>query len=144
MRVSSKADYAVRAMVELAAAEEGAVVKGEVVSAAQEIPLPFLENILTELRHSGLVVSKRGAEGGYRLAKPAAKITIADVIRAVEGPLASVRGSQPEEIGYEGAATGLSEVWVALQENVRAVLENVSLADVLAGELPAPARPAAR
>jgi Rrf2 family protein len=124
-------------MIELADAPEGDVVKGEVVSAAQDIPLPFLERILSELRHNGLVVSKRGAEGGYRLAKPAEKITLADVIRAVEGPLATVRGEQPEDVSYDGAAAGLSEVWVALRGNVRAVLENVSLADVIAGELPA-------
>jgi Rrf2 family protein len=141
VRISSKADYAVRAMLELAGAEKEELVKGEVVSSAQRIPLPFLENILSELRNHGLVTSKRGAEGGYRLSRPAEKITIADVIRAVEGPLATVRGEDPEEVSYDGAASGLSDVWIALRANVRGVLEEVTLADVLAGELPARARP---
>ena len=136
MRVTAKADYAVRAAVELAAAGEGPV-KGESIADAQEISLRFLENILGELRHAGLVRSQRGADGGYWLARPAAEISVADVIRAVEGPLASVRSEPPEELAYTGSAVPLREVWLALRVNIRAVLESVTLADVVAGRLPA-------
>ena len=136
MRVTAKADYAVRAAVELAAAGEGPV-KGESIAGAQEISLRFLENILGELRHAGLVRSQRGADGGYWLARPAAEISVADVIRAVEGPLASVRSEPPEELAYTGSAVPLREVWLALRVNIRAVLESVTLADVVAGRLPA-------
>src|SRR3989454_10305593 len=108
MRVSAKADYAVRAAVELAAAESPPV-KGEIISSAQGIPLKFLENILGELRHAGLVRSQRGTEGGYWLARPAEEITLADVIRAVEGPLASVRGESPSQLEYSGAAQPLAK-----------------------------------
>ena len=107
MRISAKADYAVRAAVELAAATDEKPVKAERIASAQDIPLNFLENILGELRHAGIVRSHRGAEGGFRLAKPADQMTIADVIRAVEGPLASVRGGPPEDAAYPGAATEL-------------------------------------
>src|SRR6516165_5745680 len=113
MRISAKADYAVRAAVELAAAPDDKPVKAELIAGAQEIPLNFLENILGELRHAGIVRSYRGAEGGFRLAKPAAQIAIADVIRAVEGPLASVRGAPPEESTYFGASEALPRVWIA-------------------------------
>jgi Rrf2 family protein len=136
MRVSAKADYAVRAMVELAAADEGEPVKGEQIADSQGIPLRFLENILAELRHQGLVQSRRGAEGGYWLTRAPDEITIAEVIRAVEGPLASVRGERPEEMSYAGDAAPLQRVWVALRSNIRAVLERVTLADVVADELP--------
>jgi Rrf2 family protein len=135
MRVSAKVDYAVRAAVELAAAESPPL-KGEAISQAQEIPLKFLENILAELRHAGLVRSQRGIEGGYWLARPAEEITLADVIRAVEGPLASVRGSSPETLAYGGTAAPLGKLWVAVRANLRAVLETVTLADVASGELP--------
>jgi Rrf2 family protein len=137
MRVSAKADYAVRAMVELAAADEGEPVKGEQIADAQGIPLRFLENILAELRHQGLVQSRRGAEGGYWLTRAPDEITIAEVMRAVEGPLASVRGERPEEMSYQGDAAPLQRVWVALRSNIRGVLERVTLADVVADELPA-------
>src|SRR5438552_578051 len=136
MRVSAKADYAVRAAVELAAAESPPV-KGEQISQAQEIPLKFLENILGELRHAGLVRSQRGTEGGYWLARDPSEITIADVIRAVEGPLASVRGESPESLSYSGSAEPLGRLWVAVRASLRQVLEQVTLADVAAGELPA-------
>jgi Rrf2 family protein len=136
MRVSAKADYAVRAMIELAAAGDAEPVKGEQIADAQGIPLRFLENILAELRHQGLVQSRRGAEGGYWLTRAPDQITIAEVIRAVEGPLASVRGERPEEMSYEGDAAPLQLVWVALRSNIRAVLERVTLADVVADELP--------
>jgi len=136
MRVSAKADYAVRAAAELAATGNGPV-KGEALAQAQGIPLKFLENILGELKHAGLVRSQRGADGGYWLARPATEITIADVIRAVEGPLASVRGEAPETVKYGGAAEALGKLWVAVRANLRAVLEEVTVADVAAGELPA-------
>jgi Rrf2 family protein len=135
MRVTAKADYAVRAAIELAAAGDGPV-KGEAIAETQGIPLRFLENILAELRHAGLVQSQRGAEGGYWLARPAGEVKIADVIRAVEGPLASVRSERPEELAYRGAAEPLRDVWVALRANIREVLEVVTLADVVEGELP--------
>ena len=136
MRVSAKADYALRAACELAAAEGQGPVKGEQLARAQSIPPKFLENILLELRHAGLVQSQRGVEGGYWLAKPAAEITLADVIRAVEGPLANVRGTRPEAVRYAGAAEPLQRVWLAVRANLRAVLEAVTLADVAAGSLP--------
>lgn len=135
MRVSAKADYAVRAAVELAAADAGPV-KGEVISSLQGIPLKFLENILGELRHAGLVRSQRGTDGGYWLARPAEEITLADVIRAVEGPLASVRGESPSQLEYSGAAQPLAKLWVAVRANLRAVLESVTIAQVAQNELP--------
>ena len=136
MRVSAKVDYALRAAVQLAAAGEGPT-KGERIAEAQDIPLKFLENILLELRHNGLVQSQRGADGGYWLARPAAEITLAEVIRAVEGPLANVRGARPETLEYAGPAAGLQDVWVAVRASLRGVLETVTLADVASGELPA-------
>jgi Rrf2 family protein len=135
MRVSAKADYAVRAAVELASAGEGPV-KGERIAHAQEIPLKFLENILGELRHAGLVRSQRGTEGGYWLSRPPEEITIADVIRAVEGPLASVRGEPAEALNYAGSARALGELWVAVRASLRGVLEHVTLRDVASGQLP--------
>ena len=135
MRVSAKADYAVRASVELAGAESPPV-KGEAIAQAQDIPLKFLENILGELKHAGLVRSQRGAEGGYWLARAPDEITIADVIRAVEGPLATVRGAAPETLKYGGKAQPLGQLWVAVRANLRAVLETVTLADVASGDLP--------
>lgn len=136
MRVTAKVDYAVRAMAELAAADPGRPVKGEQLAAAQGVPLRFLENILSDLRHGGLVASQRGAEGGYWLARPANEIVIADVIRVVEGPLADVRGTRPDALEYHGAASSLQEVWIAVRANLRAVLERVTLADVASGRLP--------
>ena len=137
MRISAKVDYAVRAAVELAAAtDDEKPVKAERIASAQDIPLNFLENILGELRHAGIVRSHRGAEGGFRLAKPADQISIADVIRAVEGPLASVRGGPPEEAEYGGASQALLRVWIAVRANLRSVVEHVTLADVAAGQLP--------
>lgn len=135
MRVSAKADYAIRAMVELAAAGDGPV-KAERLAQAQAIPLKFLENIMTDLRQSGLVRSQRGTEGGYWLAKPAKGISLADVIRAVEGPLANVRGSAAEELEYAGSAEPLQAVWVAVRASLRSVLETVTLDDVASGSLP--------
>ena len=136
MRVSAKADYALRACVELATAEGGVHIKGERIAQAQEVPLKFLENILGDLRQAGLVRSQRGVEGGYWLARPAEEITLADVIRAVEGPLANVRGARPESIEYAGSAKPLRDVWVAVRASLRSVLEEVTLADVARNELP--------
>jgi Rrf2 family protein len=134
VRTTAKADYAVRAAVELAAA--GEMVTAVEVAEAQSIPLNFLENILRDLRRAGLVESRRGQQGGYVLARPAEEISIADVIRAVEGPLANVRGLSPDQLDYEGTAAKLRDVWVALRASVRNVLEQVTLADVARGELP--------
>ena len=136
MRISAKVDYAVRAAVELAAAEGEKPVKAERIATAQDIPLNFLENILGELRHAGIVRSHRGADGGFRLAKPADQVKVADIIRAVEGPLASVRGGPPEDSSYPGAASTLPRVWIAVRANLRSVLEHVTVADVAAGQLP--------
>ena len=135
MRISAKADYAVRAALELAAAESSPL-KGDRVAEAQDIPLKFLENILIELRNAGLVRTQRGPEGGYWLAKPADQIAVADVIRAVEGPLASVRGDAPEDLEYAGPADPLRTVWIALRSNIRAVLDEVTLAQIVSGKLP--------
>ena len=135
MRVSAKADYAIRATVELAAAGDGPT-KGERIAQAQSIPPNFLENIFTDLRNAGIVASRRGAEGGYWLARPAAEISLADVIRAVDGPLANVRGVRSEQVEYVGSAKQLRDVWVAVRASLRGVLENVTLADLAAGELP--------
>jgi len=129
VRVSAKVDYALRAMLELAAA--GDLVKGEQLATAQGIPQKFLESILIDLRHAELVASRRGAEGGYALARPAAEISLADVIRAVEGPIATVRGARPEDIDYVGAAAGLQPLWLDLRTAMRGVLEETSLADVV-------------
>lgn len=138
MRITAKADYAVRAAAELAAVEAGGVpVKGEVLARSQGIPQNFLENILTELRRAGIVRTRRGADGGYQLARPGAEITVADVLRAVEGPLAAVQGTRPEELSYGGAAAHLPEVWIALRASLRSVLESVTLADIASGKLPA-------
>src|SRR3954452_7648199 len=139
MRISAKVDYAVRAALELAAAG-GEPIKGEAIADAQDIPLKFLENILGELKHTGIVASRRGAQGGYWLAKPPAAVSLADIVRAVEGPLASVRGQGPESLTYKGEAVPLQKVWIALRENIRAGMDDTSLADVVAGDLPADVR----
>ena len=135
MRVSAKADYAVRASAELAAAGEGPV-KGERLAEAQDIPLQFLEHILLELKHHGIVRARRGAKGGYWLARPADEVTIADIVRAVEGPIAHVQSTPPEAVSYRGNAEPLQEVWIAVRASLRAVLEEVTLADLVAKELP--------
>ena len=136
MRISAKADYAVRAALELAAAADNEPVKGERLAEAQDIPLQFLEHILLELKHARLIQARRGAKGGYWLARPPEEITVADVIRAVEGPLANIHENAPEELHYAGPAERLRDVWVAVRQGLRAVLENVTLAELAAGELP--------
>ena len=134
--MSAKADYAVRAAVELAAADGDRPMKGDRIAQAQEIPQNFLENILADLRNAGIVASRRGADGGYWLARPAAEVSVADVIRAVDGPLANVRGIRSEQVAYQGSAEPLRDVWVAVRASLRNVLERVSLADLARGELP--------
>src|SRR3954470_13015355 len=137
MRVSAKTDYALRAVVELASSGDGTTpVKGERLATSQGIPLRFLENILLQLRHAGLIDSRRGAEGGYRLARPAEDIALADVIRAIDGPLAGVGGQRPETLDFQGSAEPLKDVWVAVRASLRSVLEQVTIADIAAGELP--------
>ena len=138
MQVSARADYALRAAAELAqaAAEDAGPLKGERISERQGIPKKFMENILLDLKHSGIVRTQRGAAGGYWLAQPAAEITLADIIRAVEGPLANIRGEYPEAVEYKGAAQPLTQVWIAVRANLRAVLETVTLADLVEGSLP--------
>jgi Rrf2 family protein len=135
MRVSAKVDYALRACAELAAAGDGPL-KGDRIAQSQQIPLKFLENILLDLKHAGLVQSQRGAEGGYWLARPPDEIVLAEVIRAVEGPIANVRGLRPEQVAYDGPAQSLREVWIAVRANLRSVLETVTLADLAEGRLP--------
>ena len=142
MRLSARVDYALRAAAELAAVADGAgagrsrPVTAEQIARAQEIPPKFLESILLQLRRGGIVHAQRGPEGGYWLARPAAEISLAEVIRVIDGPLANVRGQRPEELGYHGAARALQEVWIALRASEREILEQVTIADVAAGTLP--------
>ncbi|MFE7798332.1 RrF2 family transcriptional regulator [Nocardia sp. NPDC057440] len=163
MHITAKVDYAVRTLLEIARAPRvsqaqppadvpaldatplaqagpvitaAAVVKADVIATAQRIPPKVLETVLAELRRADLVISRRGPDGGYWLARPPAEISIADVIRAIEGPLASVRGERPEDVNYPGAAEPLQQVWIALRVNIRAVLENVSIQDIALDELP--------
>jgi Rrf2 family protein len=133
--ISAKADYAARALLMLAAAGGGPL-KGEVLAREQGLPQKFLENTLTTLRRAGLLETHRGADGGYRLARPADQVTIADIMRPLDGPLAEVRGEKPEEAVYEGAAANLRDVWVAVRAALRDVLETVTLADIVEGDLP--------
>lgn len=131
MRVSAKVDYALRALLELASAEPGRPVTAERLATAQAIPPKFLENILLELRRAEIVASQRGVEGGYRLARPASEISVADVVRSLEGPIASVRGVRPEEVEYTGPAQSLQPLWVELRASMREVLEGTTLADLV-------------
>jgi Rrf2 family protein len=135
MRLSARVDYALRAVVELATAAEGPLT-AERIAKAQEIPPKFLESILLQLRRGGVVHAQRGPEGGYWLARPAGDITLADVIRVIDGPLAHIRGQRPEDVGYQGAAAALQEVWIALRASEREILELVTVADVATGKLP--------
>lgn len=136
VNISAKSDYAVRALLALAADEGRGAVKGEAVATSQHIPHKFLENILSDLRRAGLVSSQRGTDGGYRLSRPPTSITLAEVIRAVDGPLANIRGVRPEAASYDGPATALRDVWVAMRAALRSVLEEVTVADVAAARLP--------
>lgn len=134
--ISARVDYALRALVTLAASPDGAPLKGDEVAAAQGLPTKFVENILGDLRRAGFVSSQRGNVGGYRLARPAKQIVVADVFRALEGPLAEVRGSRPDEVAYEGDSEHLQSVWIAVRAALRMVLESVTIADVVSGRLP--------
>lgn len=138
MHISAKVDYALRAAIELAVIQsaDGSLVTADRLAEAQSIPRPFLASILQELRRAGLVESKRGVDGGHRLAKPAAVIAVADVIRAVDGPLAAVAGRAPEETAYDGSSAPLREVWIAVRSSLRGVLEQITLADLARNELP--------
>jgi len=137
MRLTVKSEYAIRALAELAARSHGgALVTAEELASAQAIPRRFLLGILAELRKAGLVISHRGVDGGYTLSQLPEEITLADVIRAVDGPLARIGDERPGEITYVGAATVLADVWVAVRASLRAVLEEVTLADLVAGRLP--------
>jgi Rrf2 family protein len=141
MRLSARVDYALRAMAELAAVadqnSDGPVpMTAEQVAKAQDIPPKFLESILLQTRRAGLVHAQRGPEGGYWLARPAREITLGQVIRAIDGPLANVRGQRPEDLGYQGAAAALQDVWIALRASEREILDLVSIHDVATGKLP--------
>lgn len=135
MYISAKADYGLRALLALAAAG-GETLKGEAVAESQNLPVKFVENILVELRRAGFVKAQRGSAGGYRLARSADEISLAAVIRALEGPLAEVRGLRPDQLVYEGPAEHLQEVWIAVRASLRGVLEHITIADVLAGKFP--------
>lgn len=135
MHITARVDCAMRALVELAATSPD-LVKADALSTAQSLPYKFLESVLADLRRGGLVSSRRGPDGGYRLTRPAAEITVADVIRTLEGPLASVRGERPEDVTYDGPAESLQRVWIAVRVNLRSVLEGVTVADIATGALP--------
>lgn len=137
MRISAKADYAVRLAAELSAAPPSTPITGETLATAQGAPLAFCENILGLLRTAGIVASRRGAEGGYYLAKDPREVNVADIIRAVDGPLAAVHGDAPESVVYPGPAARLADVWIAVRASLRDVLEGVTLADLASGKLPA-------
>lgn len=136
MRVSAKADYAIRAAAELAAISGEQHLKRDQIADAQKIPSKFLETILLDLKHTGIVKSTRGADGGYALARPAADISLADIIRAVDGPMATVRGERVESVEYQGTARALRDVWVAVRASLRRVLETTSLQDLVDDHLP--------
>jgi len=135
MRLSARADYALRASIEIATITDGHVT-AEQVARAQQIPVKFLETILTQLRRAGLVRSQRGPDGGFWLARPASEITLADIIRAIDGQLLGVRGERPENIGYIGAAEPLQRVWISLRASERAILEEVTLGQIVSDDLP--------
>jgi Rrf2 family protein len=136
MYISAQADYAMRALLALAGSPSDQPVKADELARTQELPVGFLENILGRLRRVGFVRSARGAEGGYRLARPASEISVADVVRALEGPLAEVRGMRPEMLSYQPPAEHLQDVWIATRAALRMVLEQVTLKDILEGRLP--------
>ena len=139
MHISARVDYGMRALLELAAASAAdprALIKGDALASAQSVPVKFLEAILRDLRIDGIVESRRGVDGGYRLARAPERVTVADVVRALDGPLAAVRGQRPEDMMYDGAAKHLQDVWIAARVAIRSVLEAVTLADVATGALP--------
>jgi Rrf2 family protein len=136
VRISAKVDYAVRAMAELAAVGPDEVLRAETIADSQDVPAPFLLAVLGDLRQAQLVRSTRGRHGGYSLARPAEEITVADVVRAVEGPLANIRDTRLRDLRYEGAAEHLVDIWRAVRTALREVMETVTLADLVSGRLP--------
>lgn len=136
MQISARADYALRALCVLAVAPAGCPVKADEIAANQSIPRTFLDAILVELRRAGIVESRRGPDGGHRLARPPADITVAEVMRVLDGPLATVRGQRPEAHSYDGAAEHLQDVWVAVRAGLRAILERTTVEQVVSGLLP--------
>jgi Rrf2 family protein len=138
VRLNARVDYALRAVVELASVggTSHGPVTAERLATGQDIPPKFLESILLQLRRAGIVHSQRGPDGGYWLAKPAEDISLAEVIRVIDGPLANVRGQRPEALGYQGTAAALQEVWIALRASEREILELVTVAHVAKGQLP--------
>lgn len=136
MQISARADYAVRALCVLATAAEGCVVKAATIAESQAVPRTFLDQILTDLRRAGMIDSRRGPDGGHRLARPAYAITVADVVRVVDGPLALVHGERPEALLYTGAATHLRDVWVAVRAALRQVLERTTIEQIVEDNLP--------
>lgn len=136
MQISARSDYALRALCVLACAPQGTSVKADEIAARQSIPRTFLDGILVELRRAGIVESRRGPDGGHRLARPASEITVAEVMRVLDGPLAMVRGQRPETHVYDGCAEHLRDVWVAVRASLRALLEHTTVADIAGGELP--------
>ena len=136
MRVSAKADYALRALIEIAVRTDGTAVSAEQLGKAQGIPHGFLQAILADLRRSGIVISQRGQSGGWRMGRAATEVSVADVIRAVDGPLVSVYGLRPESVTYNESAEVLQHVWIAARRSLRDVFENVSLQQLSDGKLP--------
>jgi len=136
VQISARADYALRALCVLATAEQDVVVKAAQIAEAQAIPRTFLDQILTDLRRAGMVDSRRGPDGGHKLARPPYAITVADVVRVVDGPLALVHGGRPEAMLYSGPAEHLRDVWVAVRAALRQVLERTSLEQIVEGRLP--------
>jgi Rrf2 family protein len=136
MRVSTKSDYALRALIEIAAREDGRAVSAEELGRRQDIPHGFLQAILADLRRAGIVMSQRGQSGGWRMGRPAADVTVADVIRAVDGPLVSVYGLRPEAVTYNETAGELQHVWIAARRSLRDVFEQVSIQQLADRRLP--------
>ena len=139
MQISARGDYAVRAALSLAAAHP-ALMSAQAIAAEQDMPRKFLEAVLADLRRAGIVRAQRGAEGGYTLAQPPRDVTVGAILRAVDGPLAGVRGLRPEETSYQGAADNLPDLWVAVRAAVRDVVDEVSLAELVSGRMPAHVR----
>ncbi len=137
MRVTARADYAMRAVTELAAAG-GTLLKRDEIASRQEIPIEFLESVMLALKHAGIVQSQRGASGGFRLARPADSISVADVVRAVDGPMLDVRGDRAEAIAYAGPAERVQDVWIAVRASLREILEGTSVQDIVDGKMPKP------
>ncbi|GAB3569189.1 RrF2 family transcriptional regulator [Spelaeicoccus albus] len=136
MRVSAKSDYALRAVIELAAAPDGSAISAEQLSQLQEIPHGFLQAILADLRRDGILVSQRGQAGGWRLAKAASDVSVADIIRAIDGPLVSVYGLRPEAVTYNDSAASLQHVWIAARSSLRDIFEEVTVRDLADHRLP--------